>query len=232
MNGEVRAVCFPPDDDTFVAHVQRLVQAPISVEPLQAAIESLLRETYPLAVIAPRQAMASVDGQRTWYVYRDGASAPRDRSPHARQVGQTLTRWRAAEIAWHTTSGRDWASQEDARRSVVRAWIEYQEAVATDPDEVLLVVDRARCYVGVSSNVERILGYGPEVLTGRTIESIAHPVPHEATELAFQRFLEEGHQEGIYSLVCADGRVVQFDFEARAHRPIHGYHVSRLRPVR
>ncbi len=40
---------------------------------MDAAIEALLRETYPLAVISPRQAMAAVDGLRIWYVYRDGA---------------------------------------------------------------------------------------------------------------------------------------------------------------
>jgi hypothetical protein len=40
---------------------------------MQAAIEAMLRETYPLAVIWPRQAMASIDGLRVWYVYRDGS---------------------------------------------------------------------------------------------------------------------------------------------------------------
>jgi hypothetical protein len=38
----------------------------------------MLRGAYPLAVISPRQAMAAVDGQLVWYVYRDGAYATHD----------------------------------------------------------------------------------------------------------------------------------------------------------
>jgi hypothetical protein len=92
MTNVVRAVCFPLDDDGFVVRVQQLVrlvdhvdrvagtfqEAPAHGEPLQAAMEALLRETYPLAVVAPREARpASADGDRVWEVYRDGAFAPR-----------------------------------------------------------------------------------------------------------------------------------------------------------
>lgn len=72
MPDGIRAFCFPRDDRDFGDHVERLVQES-SEEPMGAAIEALLRETYPLAVISPRQAMAAVDGQHIWYVYRDGA---------------------------------------------------------------------------------------------------------------------------------------------------------------
>lgn len=68
----VTALCFPEDDADFVVQVHRLVQATDADAPLHAAVEALLRETYPLAVISPRQSMAAVDGTEVWYVFRDG----------------------------------------------------------------------------------------------------------------------------------------------------------------
>lgn len=72
MADEVRAVCFPREDGAFAAHVQRLVEAVTDDEPVWAAVEALLRESYPLAVISPRLGMATVDRVVVWYVYRDG----------------------------------------------------------------------------------------------------------------------------------------------------------------
>ena len=74
MTGQVRAVCFPHDDDVFVAHVEQLID--VLGEPMTAAVEALLREQYPLAVVSPRHQVASVDGGRVWYVFRDGAILP------------------------------------------------------------------------------------------------------------------------------------------------------------
>lgn len=73
MTDSVRAICFPHDDETFVAHVHSLVgaQAPPD-ERLRAAVEATLRVSYPLAVIAARHELATIDGHPTWYVYRDG----------------------------------------------------------------------------------------------------------------------------------------------------------------
>lgn len=71
----VQAVCFPHDDDVFVGRVHELVstQASPSAERMQAAIEVLLRETYPRAVISARQSFAANDRLRIWYVFRDGS---------------------------------------------------------------------------------------------------------------------------------------------------------------
>jgi len=77
MPDGIRAFCFPRDDHDFAVQVERLVRESPE-EPFEAAVEAMLRGTYPLAVIAPRQAMAAVDGQRVWYVYRDGAYATHD----------------------------------------------------------------------------------------------------------------------------------------------------------
>ena len=78
MADEVRALCFPRDDDAFASHVQRLVEAAPQDEPVWAAVEALLRKTYPMALISPRLGMATLDRVVVWYVYRDGtfAAAP------------------------------------------------------------------------------------------------------------------------------------------------------------
>ena len=73
MADEVHTVCFPREDDIFAGHVQRLVEAAPQDEPVWAAVEALLRETYPMALISPRLGMATVDRVAVWYVYRDGA---------------------------------------------------------------------------------------------------------------------------------------------------------------
>ena len=73
MTEEVRAVCFPREDEVFVDHVRSLMGAATSPdEPLRAAIEATLRDSYPLAVVAARHPFAALDDRPTWYVYRDG----------------------------------------------------------------------------------------------------------------------------------------------------------------
>ena len=47
----------------------------------------------------------------------------------------------------------------------------------------------------------------------------------------WQRFLIDGRQEGEYSMLDRDGREVRLRYQARAHHPIPGYHLSRLRPT-
>jgi len=72
MTDKVRAVCFPRVDATFDSHVRALLGAVPDQEPLWAAIEATLRETYPLAIISPRMGFAALDTDKVWYVYRDG----------------------------------------------------------------------------------------------------------------------------------------------------------------
>jgi hypothetical protein len=68
-----RAMCFPRDDETFASRVQTCLDGSIGNEPFQAAIQALLRETYPLAVVAPRHDLAALDGAQVWYAFRDGS---------------------------------------------------------------------------------------------------------------------------------------------------------------
>ena len=70
------AVCFPHDDPGFAERVQSLFDGSHSEEPFAAAVEALLRDTYPLAVISPRHEIAALDGGQVWYAFRDGAVVP------------------------------------------------------------------------------------------------------------------------------------------------------------
>jgi hypothetical protein len=70
------AVCFPRDDLRFAERVQTLLDGSHAEEPFGAAVQALLRETYPLAVISPRHELAALDGARVCYAFRDGSVVP------------------------------------------------------------------------------------------------------------------------------------------------------------
>ena len=67
------AVCFPRDDRGFAERVQTVLLGSHSEAPFAAAVQALLRETHPLAVISPRNELAALDGARVWYAFRDGS---------------------------------------------------------------------------------------------------------------------------------------------------------------
>jgi hypothetical protein len=73
MNELSLAVCFPHDDRGFAERVQSLFDGSDPERPFAAAVQALLRETYPLAVISPRHGLAALDGGRVWYAFRDGS---------------------------------------------------------------------------------------------------------------------------------------------------------------
>jgi hypothetical protein len=76
MNELPLAVCFPRDDPGFAERVQVLFDGSPFERPFAAAVQALLRETYPLAVISPRHELATLDGGRVWYAFRDGSALP------------------------------------------------------------------------------------------------------------------------------------------------------------
>ena len=71
-----RAACFPRDDLAFAERVQVLFDGGHAEQPFVAAVQALLRETYPLAVISPRHELAALDRGSVWYVFRDGSALP------------------------------------------------------------------------------------------------------------------------------------------------------------
>ena len=75
-SGTPRAVCFPHDDARFAERTQALVDAAGPDGPITATLQALLREAYPLAVVAPRHELAAGDGRRVWYAFREGSVVP------------------------------------------------------------------------------------------------------------------------------------------------------------
>jgi hypothetical protein len=76
MSEMPRAVCFPHDDDAFAERVQACLDGSHGEGPFPAAIQALLRETHPLAVVTPRSELGAIDGARVWYTFRDGSVVP------------------------------------------------------------------------------------------------------------------------------------------------------------
>jgi hypothetical protein len=71
-----RAVCFPRDDPLFAERVENLLDDAHAEGPFPAAVQALLRESYPQAVIRPRHDLAAFGGEGRWYVFRDGMATP------------------------------------------------------------------------------------------------------------------------------------------------------------
>lgn len=146
-------------------------------------------------------------------------------------IHEALNAWRAAERRWETLDHRDPAYRK-ASIDVIAAWLSYHAPTEqADAGSFVLVADDEHRYVAVSDGVRGVLGYEPADLLGRRIEEITPPELAARTPAQWQQFLADGRQEGEFRLLAADGREVAVRFQARAHYPIPGYHLSRLRPI-
>ncbi len=147
-----------------------------------------------------------------------------------RPIPDLLAAWRAAERRWERATDAD--DVAGLGLDVVRTWLAYQEAtLPVERNEFLLVTDDDQRYVGATTGVTRVLGYEPAELIGRRIEDVAAPAVRPATPEQFAQFVAEGRQEGVFVLCSSDGRPITVQFQARAHHPVPGYHVSRLWPA-
>ncbi len=144
-------------------------------------------------------------------------------------LSDLLTAWREAERGWERLG-----PAEDVREralDVVAAWVTYQDAaLPRDTNEVLLVADDEQVYVGVTRGVTRLLGYDVVDLIGTRVQDLAAPDLQETTPARWAEFLAEGRQDGEFRLRAKDGRLVSLRFQARAHHPVPGFHMSRLWP--
>lgn len=145
-----------------------------------------------------------------------------------KSVPALLDAWREAERIWEQSENA--AQVRAAALDVVKAWTEYQNAVAPPDDEFMLVADDEGRYVAATDGVTGVLGYTPGELIGRRIVDITAPAIADSTPQQWARFLAEGRQDGFYLLRHAEGDVVEVRYRARAHHPIPGYHVSVLSP--
>ncbi|MBA2718339.1 MAG: hypothetical protein H0U52_03705 [Chloroflexi bacterium] len=144
-------------------------------------------------------------------------------------ITDLLGAWRAAERRWERP-----ASDDDVRAAaldVIRAWTAYQDAALGDgPSEFMLVADDAGVYVAATSGVDACLGYRPDTLIGMKISDLAAAELLESTPAKWAAFLAAGRQDGRFRLRGIDGRIVNLRYQARAHHPVPGYHLSRLWP--
>ena len=159
---------------------------------------------------------------------------PSDHDPYVTDarpssLAELLAAWRAAERRWERQ-----APASEVRRAalaVIAAWAAYQDAaLAGDGSEFLLVADDEGTYVGATGGVTSLLGYLPADLVGRRIADITVPELREQTPQEWARFLEAGRQDGRFRLQAKDGRMVALRYQARAHHPVPGFHVSRMWP--
>ena len=144
-------------------------------------------------------------------------------------INDLLAAWRAAERRWERpASGNEVRA---AALEVIRAWTAYQDAALGDrPSEFMLVADDEGAYVAATAGVEACLGYRPDALIGMHIAELAAPELLEATPTQWAAFLAAGRQDGQFRLRAVDGGIVNLRYQARAHHPVPGYHMSRLWP--
>jgi len=144
-------------------------------------------------------------------------------------VPTLLAAWRAAERRWERHGSAN--EIRAAALEVVAAWAAYQDA-AVDPAsrEFMLAADDEGLYVAATGGVRHVLGYAPSELIGQRIADLAAPQLRETTPGQWSRFLADGRQDGTYELQAKDGRTVTLHYQARAHHPVPGFHVSRLWP--
>jgi PAS domain S-box-containing protein len=141
-----------------------------------------------------------------------------------------LDAWRAAERHWELPGSAD--QVRAAALQVVHAWAAYQDAaLAADTTEFMLVADDMGTYFAATQGVTRVLGFRPEDLLGRGIDEFTAPELRAQTPEQWSRFLVDGRQEGSYRLKARDGTLVSVRYQARAHHPVPGFHMSRLWPA-
>ena len=152
-----------------------------------------------------------------------GSGAPR--------IHEALSAWRAAERQWEAMDPGD-PTYRRASIGVIAAWLAYHASTQeADPGSFVLVADEEQRYVAVSDGVRQVLGYEPAALVGRRIEDIAAMDLTASTPEQWRQFLSDGRQDGEFRLRSIDGQEVPLRFQARAHFPIAGYHLSRLWPA-
>ena len=147
-------------------------------------------------------------------------------------VSARLEAWRVADRRWEMTPPSA-PGYRAACIEVLRCWLAYHAAADVgEPGEFALVTDEERTYVAVSESVEATLGYAPASIIGLRIEDLAAPTVSGATAERWTEFVLAGRQDGTFELIAKDGSTLAVRYQARAHFPIAGFHLSRLWPAR
>ena len=96
-------------------------------------------------------------------------------------------------------------------------------------DAILIASDTGE-YVGANDAACDLFGVSIDELLGAKVEDFARPGDELQTRLAWQAFLEQGEQEGEFSLYRPDGEMRDLEFKAKAGF-VPGRHLSVLRDV-
>ncbi len=144
-------------------------------------------------------------------------------------ITELLAAWRAAERRWERVAPPDMVRA--AALDVVDAWAAYQSAaLPADTLEFMLVADDEQCLVACTPGVIGVLGHKPSDLIGHQIADIAAPNMAAQTAQDWAAFEVAGRLDGRFRLRAKDGDLVDLNYQARAHHPVPGFHVSRLWP--
>jgi PAS domain S-box-containing protein len=142
-------------------------------------------------------------------------------------ISSLLAEWRAAERRWERHGSAD--EVRLAAEAVVRAWVAYQDAaIPHDSGEFMLVAGDDQSYIAATAGITKVLGYDAGDLIGLRIEDLAAPELRETTPGQWAQFLADGRQDGRFRIRAKDGRLVSLQYQARAHHPVPGFHMSRL----
>ncbi len=96
-------------------------------------------------------------------------------------------------------------------------------------DAILITSDTGE-YVGANDAACDLFGVSLDELLGAKVEDFVGPGEAHQTRLAWQAFLEQGEQEGEFSLYRPDGEMRDLEFKAKAGF-VPGRHLSVLRDV-
>ncbi len=96
-------------------------------------------------------------------------------------------------------------------------------------DAILIASDTGE-YVGANDAACDLFGVSLDELLGAKVEDFVGPGEAHQTRLAWQAFLEQGEQEGEFSLYRPDGEMRDLEFKAKAGF-LPGRHLSVLRDV-
>jgi PAS domain-containing protein len=148
----------------------------------------------------------------------------------AQTLPELLATWRRAERHWERFGSP--AEVRAAAMAVVNAYVDYQEAsLPADSNEFILIADDDQTLVAATSGVTAVLDYRPEEVIGRTIAELAGDEDVASTPAQWHSFLAAGRQDGRFRLRARDGHSVALGYQARAHHPVPGFHLSRLWPA-
>ena len=143
---------------------------------------------------------------------------------------KALDEWRTAERAWAAMEGGDEDDRQAAALRVIEAWMRYQELAGMFDGHAVLVADRSGRFVCANHDASRLFGLPATALIGRTVADITAPGSAGLQEGMWRDFLEAGAMKGTYSVV-GPGGVVEVHYDARAHHPLPGYFMSKLRSL-